>query len=68
MVENLPRSWETVRLMLSDLVKWQRAIATAHGATVTARARPDGDLAIDVMFPPDTGRPGRPRPVVSLTR
>jgi signal transduction histidine kinase len=37
-----------------------RAIATAHGATIAARARPDGGLAIDVTFPsppgPRTGR------------
>jgi signal transduction histidine kinase len=29
-----------------------RAIATAHGATVTAEPRPGGGLAIDVAFPP----------------
>jgi signal transduction histidine kinase len=29
-----------------------RAIATAHGATITAQARPGGGLAIDVAFPP----------------
>jgi len=29
-----------------------RAIATAHGATITARPRPGGGLAIDVAFPP----------------
>jgi signal transduction histidine kinase len=29
-----------------------RAIATAHGATATARALPDGGLAVDVTFPP----------------
>jgi signal transduction histidine kinase len=28
------------------------AIATSHGATVTARARPGGGLAVDVTFPP----------------
>jgi signal transduction histidine kinase len=28
------------------------AIATAHGATVTAHALPQGGLAIDVTFPP----------------
>jgi signal transduction histidine kinase len=33
-----------------------RAIATAHGATATARALPAGGLAVDVTFPP-------PRPV-----
>jgi signal transduction histidine kinase len=29
-----------------------RAIATAHGATITAEPRPGGGLAIDVAFPP----------------
>jgi signal transduction histidine kinase len=29
-----------------------RAIATAHGATLTATARPDGGLAVAVTFPP----------------
>jgi signal transduction histidine kinase len=29
-----------------------RAIATAHGATITAQPRPAGGLAIDVTFPP----------------
>ncbi|POM26449.1 Signal transduction histidine-protein kinase BaeS [Actinomadura rubteroloni] len=28
-----------------------RAIATAHGASITARARPDGGLAIEIAFP-----------------
>jgi signal transduction histidine kinase len=28
-----------------------RAIAAAHGATITPKARPDGGLAIDVIFP-----------------
>jgi len=31
-----------------------RAIATAHGATITARPRPGGGLAIDVTFHPST--------------
>jgi len=31
-----------------------KAIATAHGATITARPRPSGGLAIDVAFPPPT--------------
>ena len=31
------------------------AIATSHGATVTARARPGGGLAVDVTFPRDPG-------------
>jgi signal transduction histidine kinase len=29
-----------------------KAIAAAHGATITARARPGGGLAIDIAFPP----------------
>ena len=29
------------------------AIATSHGATVAARARPGGGLAVDVTFPRD---------------
>jgi signal transduction histidine kinase len=29
-----------------------RAIATAHGATITARPRPGGGLAIAIAFPP----------------
>ncbi|MEU5877857.1 HAMP domain-containing sensor histidine kinase [Spirillospora sp. NPDC047279] len=33
-----------------------RAIATAHGAGITARARPDGGLSIEITFPP-THRP-----------
>jgi signal transduction histidine kinase len=36
-----------------------KAIATAHGATITARARPGGGLAIDIAFPP-------PGPLVCL--
>jgi signal transduction histidine kinase len=54
-----------------------RAIATAHGATIAARARPEGGLAVDVTFlPPPPGpraapsirpgtrgnRPSRPLP------
>jgi signal transduction histidine kinase len=31
-----------------------RAIATAHAATITAHAQPDGGLAIEVTFPPPT--------------
>jgi signal transduction histidine kinase len=31
-----------------------RAIATAHGAAITAQPRPGGGLAIDVTFPPAT--------------
>jgi signal transduction histidine kinase len=37
-----------------------RAIATAHAATITARPRPAGGLAIDVTFPPPPVRPARP--------
>jgi signal transduction histidine kinase len=36
------------------------AIATAHGATVTARALPQGGLAIDVTFPPPGRAAGQP--------
>jgi signal transduction histidine kinase len=32
-----------------------RAIATAHGATIGARARPEGGLAVDVTFLPTAG-------------
>jgi len=38
-----------------------RAIATAHGAAVEARARPDGGLAVEVMFPPPSGPQGQER-------
>ena len=38
-----------------------RAIATAHGATIGARALPDGGLAIDVTFPPPPDPPTRIR-------
>ena len=38
-----------------------RAIATAHGAAVTARALPSGGLTIDVTFP----RPAPARPAVA---
>jgi signal transduction histidine kinase len=48
-----------------------RAIATAHGATITARPRPGGGLAIDIAFPPpcpgslpQTRRPGAGRPAL----
>jgi signal transduction histidine kinase len=34
-----------------------RAIATAHAATITAQARPDGGLAIDITFPLSTSSP-----------
>jgi len=38
-----------------------RAIATAHGAIITARPRPGGGLAIDVTFP-QTSTPAHARP------
>jgi len=42
-----------------------RAIAAAHGATITAEPRPGGGLAIDVTFPapvlPQTRRPNAGR-------
>jgi signal transduction histidine kinase len=34
-----------------------RAIATAHAAAITARARPEGGLAVDITFPPPPGAP-----------
>ncbi len=37
-----------------------RAIATAHGATIGARALPGGGLAIDVTFPPAASANGNP--------
>ncbi len=44
-----------------------RAIAAAHGGTITARPRPGGGLAIDVTFPPPApppaSRPPARRPV-----
>jgi signal transduction histidine kinase len=42
------------------------AIATAHGATLTATARPEGGLAVEVRFPPrgdGDGAPERSLPV-----
>lgn len=41
------------------------AVATAHGATVAAHARPEGGLSIDVRFPLATNiaHPSPPRPV-----
>jgi len=36
-----------------------RAIATAHGATLTAHARPEGGLHIEVTFPATVFPPGR---------
>jgi signal transduction histidine kinase len=40
-----------------------KAITVAHGATITARPRPGGGLAIDVTFPPST-RPQTHQPGV----
>jgi signal transduction histidine kinase len=40
-----------------------RAIATAHAATITARPRPGGGLAIDVTFPRNTATTSRGRPM-----
>jgi signal transduction histidine kinase len=40
-----------------------RAIATAHGATIAARARPEGGLAVDVTFLPS---PPGPRTAPSI--
>jgi len=37
-----------------------RAIATAHGAAITARPRPGGGLAIDVTFPLSASSPAWP--------
>jgi len=37
-----------------------RAIAAAHGASITAHARPGGGLAIDVTFPPAASADGNP--------
>ena len=45
-----------------------RAIATAHGAAIDARARPDGGLHIQVSFPAGRSSPTRPgaaRPMTS---
>jgi signal transduction histidine kinase len=39
-----------------------RAIATAHAATITARPRPGGGLAIDVTFPPNPATAPRAAP------
>jgi signal transduction histidine kinase len=36
-----------------------RAIATAHRATIAARARPRGGLAVDVTFLPPPGHRNR---------
>jgi signal transduction histidine kinase len=40
-----------------------RAIAEAHGASLTARARPEGGLDVEVAFPRSSG-PGRSQPPV----
>jgi signal transduction histidine kinase len=37
-----------------------RAIATAHGATIAAHARPEGGLHIQVSFPVDNSPPSTP--------
>ena len=39
-----------------------RAIASAHGATLTANARPEGGLDIEVTFRRPNGRGDTPRP------
>jgi signal transduction histidine kinase len=38
-----------------------RAIATAHGATITARAVPDGGLSVSVTFPQPASPTATPR-------
>jgi hypothetical protein len=52
-----------------------KAVAVAHGATVTAQAPPSGGLIIDVVFPPTAGAEGgaatasrahRPPPMLGL--
>jgi signal transduction histidine kinase len=49
-----------------------RAIAAAHAATITARPRPGGGLAIDVTFaapvPPQARRPQAGRPAATGAR
>jgi signal transduction histidine kinase len=40
-----------------------RAIASAHGATLTSRAQPEGGLDIEVSFPPAAQPRGGPDPV-----
>ena len=51
-----------------------RAIAAAHGATIGARARPGGGLAVEIVFPPATrlsprpGHPARPAPASETRR
>ncbi len=44
------------------------AIATAHRAQISARARPQGGLSIEVSFPPATGAEGDLRRRVDETR
>ena len=41
-----------------------RAIATAHGAAISAHAQPGGGLAVEVTFPPPAG-PGRAAPATA---
>jgi hypothetical protein len=45
--------WEPFDLaaLAGSAVLGRRAIAAAHGAEVTAQARPDGGLQIEVAFP-----------------
>jgi signal transduction histidine kinase len=45
-----------------------RAIATAHGATVTARPRPGGGLAVEVTFRPSALTPPARPPVAASYR
>jgi signal transduction histidine kinase len=43
------------------------AVAVAHGATVTARPRPQGGLTVEVTFPPPTDRDPASRTAQGLT-
>jgi signal transduction histidine kinase len=45
-----------------------RAIAAAHGAAVTAHARPGGGLVVDVTFPPPRSNPPGHRPAPAASR
>jgi signal transduction histidine kinase len=42
-----------------------RAIAGAHGATITARPEPEGGLRVDVTFPPPTNANGQIRQIAA---
>jgi signal transduction histidine kinase len=42
-----------------------QSIATAHGAELSARTRPDGGLHVEVRFPPPLSCPGRPPTVLT---